>query len=1574
MEIAGPQLVASNVAENDYPTWSAAATYALGARVIKTATHRIYESAAADNIGNDPAGASGLWLDIGPTNRWAMFDQALGSLTEAAGAIVVTLNAGVAVNAIALLDVTAATVRVQATGYDRTKAPAAAPGMVSFLDMPETAGSVTVTISGAAVAVGTMLIGQLVGLGITEASPTAAITDYSRKETDAFGETTVVERAWAKRMSVKALLRTGALDTVAARIAAVRARPSLWIGDDGLESLTVYGFFKDYSIEVGEHVSALSLSVEGLSAADKLAPLTNVEVSWPDIKDDDPDHPKPADGATVGAPSWAPIGELTAENVIDALKSLALTFDPAEVVAGAQSMADAVKALTQSVNADELVANAKNLVDRLRAADMVALEQIILNQERKSRFDDLTHLDGIAVGARIREEITTRAEGDEALASQIVTLEAAVHTADAILAAMVETEQTARVNADEALASSITTLAVLMEDADTEIKALVVTESLARVAEDEALASQITALEASVESDVATLTASIDAETSARVSADAAETYARQLAISNLQTTVNGQINTVNAAIVSEASTRAAADEAEATTRSGQIATLTTNLNGEITNRQAAITAEATARAAADFAETTARNLAISTLQTDVDGQIATVTAGLESEASTRASADAAETEARELAISQVNFDIVSTQGLISAEATTRANADSAETAARNLAISTLTTYVDGEISDVSAAIASEATTRAAADLAETTTRTAQISTLTNGLTDANSAITGEATTRAAADLAETQARTAAVSTLTNGLSNANAAITSEANTRAATDLAETNARNIAISNLETDVEGQINTVSSAIADEAITRATADLAEASTRSGQIASLTTNLNGEISSREAAIIAEASARATAIAAETTSRNAAISSLRTELNGSISAAILNEATTRANADTAEVNARSAAVAALTDDLNDVSAMVSEETSARVAADLAETNTRSGQIATLTINLNGEIAAREAAIVAEASARATAIGAETTARNGAISSLRTELNGNIAAAILDEATTRASADAAEVLARTAAVASLSDDISDVSAMVVSETTARVNADSALANSISSVSTTVNGHTASITMLSSSIDGVMARWSLNLDSNDHVVGLIGGNNGETGGFDMVADYFRIWNASGTLGQSVFSFSGDTVRMQNVEVDTLRAGSGNSAQFGGRQAANDVFGVGIGTAITVLSKTVELLSPGAIHATAALAVAYNAGAKEGNYALYINGVNIFSVGGATTEISVMLAGYRVLPAGVYTVDVVFQGDTTMKVAGRNLSTTIVYAGKVRFDMPGVALAPDMSFSRASSATAYNVSGALVSVGNDVPRFNYDMVSHALLGLLIEPAVTNQVVNSGTGGAAIGVIGSGGALPTGWTMPEGAGGLTREVVGISTVAGFDVIDIRFYGAASVTSLMTLRPDNAGADAAAGQTWTNSVYLALIAGSLANVAGFQLRAGNETGSTGLSGLTSTLTRYANTRTLTSTSARQVLRWNYSATGAAVDFTLRVALPQRETGSVAHMPVKTSGAVATKAADAAALNWEGRNIPDSAILARYTFDNGSYQDVATNISGGVSTIPTTLNRPHLKSISSG
>ncbi|WP_380925490.1 hypothetical protein [Sphingomonas leidyi] len=281
--ITDATLTASNVPEADYPAWSAIANYAAGERCTRAGTHRVYESAVDGNVGYDPAAGPVQWVDAGPTNRWAMFDQALGTTSTATGSIVVTVAPGVPITALAVLDVVGASVRVQAPGYDRTQLVNGDAEALTFLDLGTAAGaSITVTVAAGAgepVLVGTLLVGTLTPLGQAETQPTIGITDFSRKDTDDFGTTTVVQRAWAKRMAVRSLVSSAAVGGLLRGMASLRATPALWIASEGFDSLVVYGFYRDFSVEVADGVSTCSVTVEGLSTAAPL-PAADTKIRW----------------------------------------------------------------------------------------------------------------------------------------------------------------------------------------------------------------------------------------------------------------------------------------------------------------------------------------------------------------------------------------------------------------------------------------------------------------------------------------------------------------------------------------------------------------------------------------------------------------------------------------------------------------------------------------------------------------------------------------------------------------------------------------------------------------------------------------------------------------------------------------------------------------------------------------------------------------------------------------------------------------------------------------------------------------------------------------------------------------------------------------------------------------------------------------------------------------------------------------------------------------------------------------------------------------------------------------------
>jgi hypothetical protein len=83
--------VTSSAAENDYTAWNAATAYSVGDKCIRTATHRIYERTIAGTTATAPESDLYNWMDIGPTNRWAMFDQSVGSVTSAATPLIVVI-------------------------------------------------------------------------------------------------------------------------------------------------------------------------------------------------------------------------------------------------------------------------------------------------------------------------------------------------------------------------------------------------------------------------------------------------------------------------------------------------------------------------------------------------------------------------------------------------------------------------------------------------------------------------------------------------------------------------------------------------------------------------------------------------------------------------------------------------------------------------------------------------------------------------------------------------------------------------------------------------------------------------------------------------------------------------------------------------------------------------------------------------------------------------------------------------------------------------------------------------------------------------------------------------------------------------------------------------------------------------------------------------------------------------------------------------------------------------------------------------------------------------------------------
>ncbi len=292
MTVTDAMLVSSSVPENDYAAWNSGTTYAAGARVILTSTHRIYESIQGSNLNQNPATAAAWWVEVSATNRWKAFDTSNSTSTAQATSISYRFTPGAAVTCFTALNLFNATsIRLRmidpvfGTVYDTTTELLSLPAVTGWwdwffgdryvqelsvtTDFPSypNADILVDLYGGAELSVGVLLFGQIrkIGLGVNLGAA-LGIQDYSRKETNEFGDTVLVQRAFSKRASFGMLMEKVDVDSVASFLSGVRAIPCLWIGHKDYEATVIFGIYKDFNIAISYPThSDCTLEIEGLT-------------------------------------------------------------------------------------------------------------------------------------------------------------------------------------------------------------------------------------------------------------------------------------------------------------------------------------------------------------------------------------------------------------------------------------------------------------------------------------------------------------------------------------------------------------------------------------------------------------------------------------------------------------------------------------------------------------------------------------------------------------------------------------------------------------------------------------------------------------------------------------------------------------------------------------------------------------------------------------------------------------------------------------------------------------------------------------------------------------------------------------------------------------------------------------------------------------------------------------------------------------------------------------------------------------------------------------------------------------
>jgi hypothetical protein len=328
-------LISHGIAEPDTTisepaVWSATAGYAIDARVTRTDTHYIYQCVATVSAVVSPAAntapelATDVWVQVKPTNRWAMFDQSvntdtlkIGTHSGAATSLAFEINPG-RCNGLALLGLSEVkTIKVLCkragsfgissvvetvpslgvtrksytltgfayeefdinvikrtvsdwSGFFREPYDIKTDVMLSFPSAVWSSMTITLTgyINESDIAVSSVIPGNYVEMGDVSYGVNSSIEDYSVKEFNEFGVATLVERDYAKRVSFSITTPDWNMRRVFSTLAALRAKPAVFIGSDSYlhTPFTVYGYCENFSLSLDlPTISYINLEVKGLT-------------------------------------------------------------------------------------------------------------------------------------------------------------------------------------------------------------------------------------------------------------------------------------------------------------------------------------------------------------------------------------------------------------------------------------------------------------------------------------------------------------------------------------------------------------------------------------------------------------------------------------------------------------------------------------------------------------------------------------------------------------------------------------------------------------------------------------------------------------------------------------------------------------------------------------------------------------------------------------------------------------------------------------------------------------------------------------------------------------------------------------------------------------------------------------------------------------------------------------------------------------------------------------------------------------------------------------------------------------
>jgi hypothetical protein len=268
---------------------------ALGTGTGGTGTYTVTSSATTGSIsmaGNyRPEDRLG-WARADSTNRWRMHDSSVSSQTTNTTSIVNVYDGCGIVDTVALLNCKFATARIQVvdggagTVYDQTHTATVDTSLLATYGWPTDVTTykkdmiieglptgytnctitITLTDTGNTVACGSIFFGKALDFGVTLVGATTAIQDYSVKQTDDFGNYTILERAYSDTVNFQCVATKTMSDVIKAKLSDYRVTPVVYYGSATYSNTAVFGFYKDFQINYSykNHIS-VNIEIQGLT-------------------------------------------------------------------------------------------------------------------------------------------------------------------------------------------------------------------------------------------------------------------------------------------------------------------------------------------------------------------------------------------------------------------------------------------------------------------------------------------------------------------------------------------------------------------------------------------------------------------------------------------------------------------------------------------------------------------------------------------------------------------------------------------------------------------------------------------------------------------------------------------------------------------------------------------------------------------------------------------------------------------------------------------------------------------------------------------------------------------------------------------------------------------------------------------------------------------------------------------------------------------------------------------------------------------------------------------------------------